>query len=318
MQPVADLVEMTRTWAAEHYAGHIDSYSLGAGDPWSNNYYLHSDRAGRFSMVTTGTDQSLRLHSGFGVAGDGVLARHCFADRTCRDLYVDALRALQANPATAALPAQARAIRAAIAPWRVRDPRREVTVAEGESAADVALETIDARPAELGAWLESPAFPGIPPVDEPPADDGTPPGTADEPAGDEQAPEQAEPAAQPEPSTLFAGGLPTAAKLPALVPVRPVIGKPTLVPARLRAGAHATVTFRVTRSDSGRRLLGGRMDCNPAIGGRTLPHGDSFKRGTATLDLTVPRSAKGKLLEVRVTITFDGRRATRVGSFRIA
>ena len=100
--------------------------------------------------------------------------------------------------------------------------------------------------------------------------------------------------------------------------IRDVIGKPTLVPAHLRAGARATVTFKVTRSDNGRRLVGGTMDCNPAIGGKTLTHGDSFKRGTATLNLTVPRSAKGKLLKVRVTITFDGRRATRLGSFRIA
>ena len=84
--------------------------------------------------------------------------RGCVADATCRQLYVDALRQIAASPAIAALPAQARAIRAAIAPWRALDPRREQTVAEGEAQADAKIATMEARPAELAAWLASPSF----------------------------------------------------------------------------------------------------------------------------------------------------------------
>ena len=52
MQPVADLAEMTRVWAAEHYMGHWDGYSVGSDANQPNNYYLHSDLAGRFSLIT--------------------------------------------------------------------------------------------------------------------------------------------------------------------------------------------------------------------------------------------------------------------------
>ena len=86
--------------------------------------------------IASGTDQTWLERSAFGVYGDGVLMRGCVADATCRQLYVDALHAIGASPAVAALPAQARAIRAAIAPWRARDTRREQTVAVGEAQAD--------------------------------------------------------------------------------------------------------------------------------------------------------------------------------------
>ncbi len=161
MQPVADLVEMTRVWAAEHYIGHWDGYSV--AENWCcstkpNNYYLHSDLAGRFALITSGTDQTWLEHSAFGVYGNAVLFRGCVLDATCRQLYIDALREIAASPAVAALPAEARAIRAAIARWRARDPRREQTVADGEGQADAKIATIDARPAELAAWLASPSF----------------------------------------------------------------------------------------------------------------------------------------------------------------
>ena len=127
---------MTRVWAAEHYAGHWDGYSVADGRDHPDNYYLHSDLAGRFALITSGTDQTWLERPAFGVYGSGVLMRGCVADATCRQLYIDALRQIAASPAVAALPAQARAIRAAIAPWRARDPRREQTVADGEAQAD--------------------------------------------------------------------------------------------------------------------------------------------------------------------------------------
>jgi hypothetical protein len=158
MQPVADLVEMTRAFAAEHYIGHSDGYSVAAGASKPNNYYLHSDAAGRFVLIVSGTDQTWLERSEFGAYGDGVLMRGCVANGTCRRLYVDALRRLAASATVAALPATARAIRDVIAPWRVRDPSREHSVDYGEAQADAKIATMDARPEELAAWLADPSF----------------------------------------------------------------------------------------------------------------------------------------------------------------
>jgi hypothetical protein len=109
-------------------------------------------------MIASGTDQTWVLRPGFGVYGDGVLMRGCVANVRCGELYMDALRQLAGSSAIAALPGEARTIRAVIAPWRVRDPRREQTVAEGEAAAEVKIGTMEGRPAELAEWLASPWF----------------------------------------------------------------------------------------------------------------------------------------------------------------
>ena len=58
MAATADLDEMTRMWAGEQFIGHWDGYSVRAGSYWPNNYYLHSDDSGRFSMLPSGLDRS--------------------------------------------------------------------------------------------------------------------------------------------------------------------------------------------------------------------------------------------------------------------
>jgi hypothetical protein len=309
MQPVADLVEMTRAWAVEHYMGQWDGYSVANHILLPNNYYLHSDSAGRFSLIPSGTDQTWLERPSFGVYGNGVLMRHCVADASCRQLYVDALRQLDANPKVAELAAQAHAIRAVIAPWRVLDPRREQSVWGGEAQAAVKLASVEARSAELAEWLASPSFSAAPLV---PAGGGEP----DEPsaAGTDATPAVtgAETTLTPIPITPS----PATATVTAQPVVKPIIGKPTVSP-RLRVGKTSTVIFRVTRSDTRRALLNGKMDCVPTIDGKMLTHGSTFKGGTATIRLTVPKAAKGKLLKVRLTIKLSGQAATRTDSFRV-
>lgn len=80
----------------------------------------------------------------------------------------------------------------------------------------------------------------------------------------------------------------------------PTIAAPTTVPKRLVAGAHVTVTFRVTRD--GRPMKSGKMICDPSVAGRVVPHAESFRNGIARLAFVVPKTAKGKLLKVKVTI----------------
>ena len=99
--------------------------------------------------------------------------------------------------------------------------------------------------------------------------------------------------------------------------VKPVIGKPVAVPAQPVAGKRFAVSFKVTRSDTGAPLVRGTMICDPSVAGRVLPHAESFRAGAARLAFTVPASAAGKSLKVKVTIRAGGQSATRVSSFRV-
>ena len=87
--------------------------------------------------------------------------------------------------------------------------------------------------------------------------------------------------------------------------VKPVIAKAVTVPSKLVAGKTVTVSFRVTRSDTGRLLTTGKMVCDPSVAGKVVRHAESFKGGIATLRFTVPKTAKGKLLKVHLTIKLN-------------
>jgi len=73
----------------------------------------------------------------------------------------------------------------------------------------------------------------------------------------------------------------------------------------------------VTRSDTGRRLTSGQMACDATHAGRVIRHREQFANGLATLRFTVPKTAKGEFLKVRLTIRLGAQSATRVTSFRI-
>jgi hypothetical protein len=342
-----------------------------------------------------------------------VLFRGCAADVTCRQLYIDALRQIAISPAVAALPAQARAIRTAIAPWRARDPRREQTVADGETQADAKIATVDARAAELAAWLASPSFvaavqpsapwggggggsndlsvtgtvtPGSSPVGgshvwrlkvknagggiafgvvldvqfSPNIVYGfgqVTRGTGCVPAGtglhciidflgpsayDSSTGEvvigtnvtgmgevsltatasfvESDPTPADNTLVLKANTPPVMTTPPVYTPpvvVRPVLGKAILLPARPVAGQRFTFSLPVTRSDTGARLLTGKMVCDPSVAGKVIKHVESFKAGKARLSFVVPMTAKGKLLKVKLEITASGHTAGRTFTYAV-
>lgn len=102
------------------------------------------------------------------------------------------------------------------------------------------------------------------------------------------------------------------------VAFKPVIGKAVTVPAQAVAGKPLAVSFKVTRSDTGTRLLKGRMICDPSVAGKVIRHAESFRAGTARLAFVVPATAQGKLLKVKVTIkATGGTSATKVTTFRV-
>ena len=169
---VADLDEITRYWAVERYIGHFDSYSSGA----PNNYYLHSDAAGRFAMLPWGTDQTWERRLGYADPGGGVMFEKCRADAACWALYrknVDEVRAVLGAHPFDRLASETEAL---LHPWILLDQRREF-VPSDISAAHVQLQAfIAARPND--AW----------PPDDTADDPGDPGDGEDDPADDTDSP----------------------------------------------------------------------------------------------------------------------------------
>ena len=110
---------------------------------------------------------------------------------------------------------------------------------------------------------------------------------------------------------------PTTTPAPPAAPGKPWIGGPATTPAKAVAGKRFTVSFPVTRTDNGKPLTTGTMICDPSVQGKVIPHAESFKNGTAQLSFTIPKSANGKLLKVKVTIKVGSLSTTKVATFHI-
>lgn len=160
---VANLDEMTRMWAVEHYVAHWDGYAGNSEQPGRpNNYYLFSDAAGRFQMLPWGADQTWDLnqeiptrHDDFDTEG-GLMFNQCLADEDCFRLYWEALGevtdAVEAMEAGGFLTATA----AMLAPWQERERelgRAESSGAEVTAAVNEAAAFIANRPDEAREWL---------------------------------------------------------------------------------------------------------------------------------------------------------------------
>lgn len=127
----------------------------------------------------------------------------------------------------------------------------------------------------------------------------------------------------PNGSSMFLYILTTPPPAPAPTPppapsaYKPVIGAPATTPAVAVAGKRFTVAFPVTRSDTGDPMTTGKMICDPSVSGKVVRHAESFKGGIAKLSFVVPKTAKGKLLKVKVTIKAGTKSATKVATFRV-
>jgi len=71
----------------------------------------------------------------------------------------------------------------------------------------------------------------------------------------------------------------------------------------------------VTRSDTGAPLRKGKLVAYPSLAGRVLRHTSAFKAGKARLSFVVPKTAKGKLLRIRVKVTAAGQPASRTYTY---
>jgi len=100
--------------------------------------------------------------------------------------------------------------------------------------------------------------------------------------------------------------------------VKPLIGRPTPTPTRAVAGKRFLVIFAVTRSDNHQPLTRGKMICHPSVKGRLIAHTGSFTNGKARLALRIPRTARHKLLKIKLTITVGNQSTSRVATFLVS
>lgn len=173
---VADLEQITRFWAVEKYIGHADGYSA---DPVPNNYYLHSDDTGRFTMIPWGTDWTWDIRLAYGDDGPRMFEQ-CRSDSACLALYVGAVLDVRELLGGLDLAGLASDTSELIDPWRRIDPRRESTLETIEERLVALQHFLAVRPDDL-RWRSppgpEPAVPLDPAVvlEEPPARLGDPP-----------------------------------------------------------------------------------------------------------------------------------------------
>jgi hypothetical protein len=99
--------------------------------------------------------------------------------------------------------------------------------------------------------------------------------------------------------------------------IAPAIGKPFAVPASPAAGKLLSVSFPIVRADTGGKLTGGTIVAKTTIAGKAVPRVVSLANGSANVAIQIPKTAKGKTLLVRVTVTVAGKSATRIVSYTI-
>jgi hypothetical protein len=123
--------------AAEWYVGQWDGYA------WNqNNYYLHSDANGLFTLLPSGPDQAFRTNvprGDFNLSfplssaletwntprGAGALIEACFADPACSDQFIHELEDVKQAAVGLDEPTKVTARAAALSPLIASDPRKE-------------------------------------------------------------------------------------------------------------------------------------------------------------------------------------------------
>ncbi len=153
---VADLDEMTRMWALEKYVGHWDSYTGIEHVMSPNNYYLHSDETGRFSMLPWGTDQTWSRRLEFD-GGRGLMFNACLADASCAQAYRRAVRGAADAVATLGVDAEAIFLASMLAPWHALDRRTESSTEAMAAGVQRVRSFAALRPGDVARYAPAPA-----------------------------------------------------------------------------------------------------------------------------------------------------------------
>jgi hypothetical protein len=83
------------------------------------------------------------------------------------------------------------------------------------------------------------------------------------------------------------------------------------------AGKRFTATLQARRSDLAELSSAGLVACAARVGTKRLKVTATFPADLATCSGVVPKTAKGKMLKVTVTLTLDGVRVTRTAAIKV-
>ena len=139
-----DLNEMIMEWAVEHYILHWDGYTRN----WPNNYYVHRDKNGQFTMLPWGTDQTWVRWNDFIDDGATMMTR-CVNYQPCRDLYESAVARIQSKIPSLDLPGMADKIWPKISASVLSDPRRPYSYDQVQSSIAATKASMNSRFTEL-------------------------------------------------------------------------------------------------------------------------------------------------------------------------
>lgn len=115
---LADLEQMTLTWAGEKFTGHWDGYVNN-----HNNFYLVKRQDGKFIMLPWGMDQT--WNGGLDYWSGSALLTQCLNDGQCLKLYQNAIAKVAHTAQDLDLPAMSREVAAVINPFLLADPKKE-------------------------------------------------------------------------------------------------------------------------------------------------------------------------------------------------
>jgi hypothetical protein len=138
--------QMLTNWAVELYIGHWDGYA----HVIKNNYFLHSDITGRFSMLPWGTDQTWNDYLDFFDTWDrSIMFSKCMQVPDCRFSYEQKLFAVNKMAISLDLPRFVDDIEVVIEDYIYNDPRKEVWYQDSQYGRDLAKYFVYNRSAQV-------------------------------------------------------------------------------------------------------------------------------------------------------------------------
>ena len=116
IQKYADMQEMTREWAVEYVLGHWDGYANNG-----NNYFLHVDKSGKFTMLPWGVDQGLNGPMDYHYPNK-LMPQRCLQDANCQAMYYQAIADTAAAITSLDLTGFADKVSANVNKWILKNP----------------------------------------------------------------------------------------------------------------------------------------------------------------------------------------------------
>lgn len=152
---IFDFDRFLTTWAVESVISHWDNYAFSI----KNNYRVYHDpTTGRWTLISTGLDQTFGSDVNPWGDADGVLATRCLAEPDCEAAFAARLAEVNDMFEATDLAGRAEDIYTQISPYVLEDPRREYGFGTFQAQHQSLLDFIAARPDRIREYLMSHGF----------------------------------------------------------------------------------------------------------------------------------------------------------------